>query len=85
LGKREEADEYFREAYREAESLGSLRSLLSILAVRYHFAIEAGDENEAAALQEEGRALVGTLQEKIDDSELREKFLQTADVQVFMD
>jgi tetratricopeptide (TPR) repeat protein len=84
LGKREEADEFFREAYREAKSLGSLRSLLPILATRYQFAVETGEENEAAALHVEGMDLIGRLKEKIEDSVLREKFLHTADVQVFM-
>jgi hypothetical protein len=47
--------------------------------------MEAGEENEAAALHEEGMELIGKLKVKIDDSELREKFLQTSDVQVFID
>ncbi len=49
------------------------------------FALRAGEENEAVALREEGMELIGTVKEKIEDSELREKFLQTSDVQVFMD
>jgi class 3 adenylate cyclase/tetratricopeptide (TPR) repeat protein len=85
MGKREEADEAFRGAYRDAKSFGSLRSMLPILATRYHFAVEAGEGNEAASLHEEGVELIGRLKEKIEDPVLREKFLHTADVQVFMD
>jgi hypothetical protein len=85
LGKKGEADEYFHEAYREAKSLGSLRSMLPILATRYQFALEAGDEDDSVDLRKEGRELIAMLEEKLDEPALREKFRHTADVRVFFD
>lgn len=85
LGKKGEADEYFHEAYREAKSLGSLRSMLPILATRYQFALEAGDEDDSVDLRKEGRELIAMLEEKLDEPALREKFRHTANVRVFFD
>lgn len=71
------------EARLEAETQGSKRSLLPILATMYPLALERGDQEEVESIRKQGLELVEYLKGNITDPALAEKFLQTPNVQVF--
>jgi class 3 adenylate cyclase/tetratricopeptide (TPR) repeat protein len=85
LGDSQEAWSVFEEARLEAQTLGSHRAHLPILATMYPIALERGDQEEAASIRKQGVELVEYLKGKIEDPALLEKFLQTSNVKVFLD
>jgi class 3 adenylate cyclase/tetratricopeptide (TPR) repeat protein len=85
LGDSQAAWSVFEGARQEAETLGSRRILLPILATMYPLALGRGDDEEALSIRERGGELIEYLKGKILDPALLEKFLQTPNVKVFMD
>jgi len=85
LGDSQEAWSVFEEARLEAQTLGSQRALLPILATMYPIALERGDQEEVASIRKQGAELIEYLKGKIEDPALLEKFLQTPNAKVFLD
>jgi tetratricopeptide (TPR) repeat protein len=83
MGETQAAWSIFVEAQQEAESLGSKRALLTVLAGMYPLALELGDDEEALSIQKQGVDVIEFMKGQIDDTALLEKFLQTPDVRVF--
>ncbi len=80
LGRYDEARDTFAEAKQIAEKQGSIRALSQILAPYSLLEAEHGDPVKAQELRRLGWETIRDIADRIDDTELREKFLATASV-----
>ncbi|MBI3763062.1 MAG: hypothetical protein HY260_14535 [Chloroflexi bacterium] len=84
IGRIDEALASLAEARAEAEALGSCRTLWQILAALSPIEAARGDNAEAASLRRQAQEIVEHIADHAGSDELRESFLNMADVRQVM-